>query len=188
MGKDIARYRSIIENWLGNGHGMEWYQSFLTYLLNGNIEKFTLNFGQVLAQTISVHDVAHNPEAFYHGFMLGLAAGLDRKQYALKSNRESGSGRYDIAIIPKSTTKPAIILEIKSIVPPKLSKRKLPEFLDTVLVQEAQNALEQINRNKYTMELVQRGITNIVKIGLAVSGKNFRVATENSRIGSKESH
>jgi hypothetical protein len=129
-------YRSIIENWLGNGHGMEWYQSFLTYLLNGNIEKFTQNFGQVLAQTISVHDVAHNPEAFYHGFMLGLAAGLDQKQYELKSNRESGSGRYDIAIIPKNISKPAIILEIKSITPPKLSKRKLSEFLDTVLAKD----------------------------------------------------
>jgi hypothetical protein len=174
-------YRSIIENWLGNGHGMEWYQSFLSDLLNGNIEKFTLNFGQILAQTISVHDVAHNPEAFYHGFMLGLAAGLDQKQYELKSNRESGSGRYDIAIIPKNILKPAIILEIKSVVPPKLPKRKLPEFLDTVLVKEAQNALEQINRNQYTLELVQRGIVNVVKIGLAVSGKNFRVAAENSR-------
>ena len=169
-------YRTIVQGWLSNGHGTDWYQSFLTYLLDGDIARFVENFGQVLAQTISVHDVAHNPEAFYHGFMLGLAAGLDQKQYELKSNRESGTGRYDIVIIPKNISKPAIILEIKSIVPPKLSKRKAAEFLDITLTQEAQKALEQINRNQYTFELMQRGFTNIVKIGLAFSGKGFRVA------------
>jgi len=173
-------YCDIIESWLGNGHGIEWYQSFLKYLLEGNIEKFIENFGQVLAQTISVHDVAHNPEAFYHGFMLGLAAGLDLKQYEFKSNRESGAGRYDIVIIPRDILKPAIVLEIKSIAPVKLSKRKQEEFLDITLTKEAQRALEQINRNKYTMELVQRGFTSIVKIGLAFCGKEFRVASESS--------
>jgi hypothetical protein len=180
-----ALYCNIIESWLGNGHGMEWYQSFLTHLLCGDVEKFTESFGQILAQTISVYDVAHNPEAFYHGFLLGLAAGLDQNRYEFKSNRESGAGRYDIAIIPKDISKTAIILEIKSIVPPKASKQKLPEFLETVLVKEAQKALEQINRNQYTFELVQRGITNIVKIGLAFSGKNFRVASEKITGGTK---
>jgi hypothetical protein len=173
-----ALYCNIIEAWLGNGHGMEWYQSFLSYLLKGNVEKFTENFGQVLSQTISVHDMAHNPEAFYHGFMLGLVAGLDSRQYEVKSNRESGLGRYDIVIIPKDISKTAIIFEIKSIAPPKILKRKLPEFLDTTLTKEAQNALEQINRNKYMLELIQRGLANIIKIGLAFSGKEFRVKFE----------
>ena len=73
-----AIYFNIIETWLGNGQGIEWYQNFLSYLLSGNIEKFVGNFGQVLLRTISVYDVAHNPEAFYHGFMLGLIAGIDQ--------------------------------------------------------------------------------------------------------------
>jgi hypothetical protein len=174
-------YRKIIEEWLGNGSGAEWYQNFIIYLINGDITKFTENFGQVLSQTISVYDLVHNPEAFYHGFMLGLIAGLDQKQYEIKSNRESGLGRYDIAIIPKDIIKPAIILEIKSIVPPKMPKKKLELFLENTLTQEAQKALEQINHNKYTLELIQRGLKNIVKIGLAFSGKNFRVASESNR-------
>lgn len=173
-------YRIIIESWLGNGQGTEWYRNFLAHLLNGDIEKFIEDFGQVLSQTISIHDVAHNPEAFYHGFMLGLAAGLDQKQYELKSNRESGIGRYDIAIFPTNVLKPAIILEIKSIVPPKFSIKKLAEFLNENLVKEAQKALEQINRNQYTTELVQRGFTNIVKIGLAFYGKTFKIVSESS--------
>lgn len=171
-------YQDIIEEWLGNGGGSEWYHNFLNYLLIGNIEKFTENFGEVLIRTISVHDTAHNPEAFYHGFMLGLAAGLDQKQYELKSNRESGVGRYDIAIIPKDILKPAIILEIKSIVLPKATKRKLPEVLDLLLKKESQKALKQINRNQYAVDLVQRGITNVVKVGIAFYGKEFRVASE----------
>lgn len=171
-------YRNIIETWLGNGQGIEWYQNFLTDLLNGDVEKFTLNLGQVLVQTISVYDTAHNPEAFYHGFMLGLTAGVNQKQYELKSNRESGLGRYDIAIIPKNISKPAIVLEIKSIVPPKITKRKSSEFLYSLLTKESQKALEQINRNQYTVDLVQRGVVNIVKIGIAFSGKKFKVASE----------
>ena len=134
-----------------------------------------------LSQTVSVHDTAHNPEAFYHGFMLGLTVGLNQKQYEIKSNRESGLGRYDIAIIPKDILKSAIILEIKSIAPPKVSKKKLELFLENTLAQEAQKALEQINHNKYTLELIQRGLKNIVKIGLAFSGKNFKVAAEDNR-------
>lgn len=58
-------------------------------------------------------------------YVLGLAAGIDQKQYEIKSNRESGAGRYDIVIIPKDTLKPAIVLEIKSVAPPKLTRRKL---------------------------------------------------------------
>lgn len=171
-------YRIIVGTWLGNGQGMGWYQNFLMYLLKGNIEKFVESFGQVLVQTISIYDLAHNPEAFYHGFMLGLAAGVDQKQYEIKSNRESGLGRYDIAIIPKDIIKPAIILEIKSVTPPKVAKRKLSEFYATVLSKEARKALEQINRNQYVMELIQRGAKNIVKIGLAICGKEFRVVSE----------
>jgi len=177
-----ALYCDIVESWLGNGHGTEWYQSFLTYLLNGDVEKFVENFGQVLAQTISVYDVAHNPEAFYHGFMLGLAAGIDQKHYELKSNRESGLGRYDIAIIPKKDiAKSAIILEIKSVAPPKAPKKSLQKVLDSLLTREAKKALEQINRNQYMVELVQRGLKNIVKIGVAFSGKIFKVASESTK-------
>lgn len=92
---------------------------------------------------------------------------LDQKQYEVNSNRESGAGRYDIAIIPRDILKTAIILEIKSIAPPKYAKKKSADFLGTILASEAQKALAQINRKQYTLELTQRGIANIVKIGIA---------------------
>ena len=102
----------------------------------------------------------------------------NQKQYELKSNRESGLGRYDIAIIPRDTKKIGIILELKSVMPPKASKRTIGKVLDDLLVGEAQKALKQINDKQYTIDLIQRGIINIVKIGLAFCGKEFRVASE----------
>ncbi|CAL7964434.1 AAA-ATPase_like domain-containing protein [Gammaproteobacteria bacterium] len=172
-------YNNIIKEWLGNGYGIEWYQNFLSYLLDGNIEKFTENFGQVLLRTISVYDVAHNPEAFYHGFMLGLAAGIDQNKYEIKSNRESGLGRYDIAIIPKDILKHAVILEIKSVYPPKVPEKNFHKVLDALLTRESKKALKQINKNQYTADLAHRGIANIIKIGLALSGKEFRLSSSN---------
>jgi hypothetical protein len=168
----------IVEEWLNNGHKAGWYHSFLSYLLDGNVEKFTENFGEVLIRTISVHDLAHNPEAFYHGFMLGLAAGIDQNKYEIKSNRESGLGRYDIAIIPKDISKPAVILEIKSVSPPKVPAKNFPKVLDSLLARESKKALEQINRNQYAVDLVHKGIVNIVKVGLAFSGKEFKITSE----------
>jgi len=169
-------YRMMVKSWLGNGNGAEWYQNFLTHLLNGDIESFKQDFGQVLTRTISVHDAAHNPEAFYHGFILGLTAGLDQAKYEIRSNKESGLGRYDIAIIPKDLSRLAIIFEIKSLTPPKLTKKKLAKYLELELTKAAQIALEQINGKQYETELSQRGINNILKIGLAFSGKNFYLA------------
>ncbi len=55
------------------------------------------------------------PERFYHGFVLGLIA--DQTDiYEIRSNRESGFGRYDVMMVPKEREKtkiPAIILEFK---------------------------------------------------------------------------
>jgi hypothetical protein len=168
-------YRKIIEQWLGNGRGVEWYNQFLEFLLHGNIEKFSESLEQVLIQTISVHDTAKKPEVFFHGFMLGLTASLSKKEYEIKSNQESGYGRYDIAILPKDISKSAVILELKSITPPKVPKKSLDRVLDSLLTREAQKALEQIDKQQYVVGVKQRGFADVIKIGLAFCGKNFKV-------------
>jgi hypothetical protein len=172
-------YCKMIRSWLSiNDDSGSWYRNFLTSLLNGDIETFTQGFGQVLSQTISVHDTAHNPEAFYHGFMLGLTASLRPQDYEVKSNKESGSGRYDLAIFPKDITNYAIIFEFKSVAIPKPSKENSIESLEDILEQRAQKALIQINDRQYITEAEHRGFKKIIKIGIAFSGKSFRVASE----------
>jgi Predicted AAA-ATPase/PD-(D/E)XK nuclease superfamily len=162
-------YRKIIELWLSNGKGIEWYNEFLKHLLTGNVEGFKDSLSNILLQTISVHDLSREPEAFYQGLMIGLTASLDKRDYEKKSNRE-GYGRYDIVIIPRDINKLAIILELKSVKAPKKE-----ENLKLLLQQDAKEALIQIDKNAYSSELKQRGIKNVLKMGLAFCGKDFYI-------------
>jgi len=170
-------YRQIIEQWLSNGKGIKWYNQFLQDLLTGNVTGFEEGLKEIMLQTASVHDLAREPEAFYQGLMLGLTASLDKKHYEKKSNRESGYGRYDIAIIPKDTQQLAILLELKSV---KAAKKDNEEDLDQRLQTEARLALEQIENHAYQAELHQRGLQDILNIGLAFSGKTFQMVVKRS--------
>ena len=168
-------YRKIIEQWLSNGKGIEWYNQFLNDLLTGNMEELQKNLHEIMLQTISVHDLAQEPEAFYQGLMIGLTASLDKDQYEKRSNRESGYGRYDIVIIPKNTDKLAILLELKSVKVPKKEEDLKPQ-----LEKAAKEALDQIEKNKYSAELKQRSIGDVLKIGLAFCGKEFHIESKRS--------
>ncbi len=52
------------------------------------------------------------PEQVYHAFILGLLVHLS-PQYLVRSNRESGQGRYDVMILPRSAGQPGVVLELK---------------------------------------------------------------------------
>lgn len=133
----------------------------MIHLLKGEIEKFEHDLQEVLLQTVSVHDTAKQPEAFYHGLILGLAASLDPKQYEIRSNREGGYGRYDIGIIAKNSENASVLLELKS----------AANAQD--LENAAQAALQQIEERQYIAELQQRGQQKIIKIGLSFPSKQF---------------
>jgi hypothetical protein len=167
-------YRQIIEQWLSSGHGIEWYNQFLAYLLTGNLDMFEREMKKLMAQTVSSHDTSHDPEVFYHGFMLGLTASLHHDDnYELQSNREAGYGRYDYMIFSRDKSKPTLLLEFK-----RIEAMQNLEKLETNLVKAAQEAILQITRQKYLVEAEQRGCTNILKVGLAFSGKHFRIKYE----------
>ena len=103
------------------------------------------------------------PERFYHGFVLGLL--VDRtKDYMLKSNRESGYGRYDVVMEPKDPKNVAVIMEFK--VFDRESGEKSLE--DTALC-----ALAQIEERRYDEDLLGRGIPaeRILKYGFAFEGE-----------------
>lgn len=103
-------------------------------------------------------------EGFYHGMMLGLVASLSSRYY-IRSNRESGYGRFDLCLEPKNSADPGIIMEFKSV------KADSIKTLPTL----AQNALEQISAMQYDVDLKDRGIKNIVKYGIAFCGKHVEV-------------
>ena len=120
---------------------------------------------EYMDRTISFYDAGS--EAFYHGLVLGLIALMDN-QYTIKSNRESGDGRYDICLFPKETKYPGIVIELKW-------KRDL-DAKDLEIL--AEKALMQIDRNRYDSDMNHTGIKDILKLGIAFSGKNVRVRTK----------
>lgn len=120
---------------------------------------------EYLDKTISFYDAGS--EGFYHGLVLGLAALMD-DHYKIKSNRESGDGRYDIALIPRENKYPGIIMELKW--KTGLSYEELEKL--------SEEALNQINDNRYATELHEDGIKSLIKLGIAFSGKNVVITPE----------
>lgn len=119
---------------------------------------------EYMDKSISFYDAG--AEGFYHGLVLGLIALMDN-QYKIKSNRESGDGRYDISLIPRAGSYPGIIMELKW-------KKDLKE---EVLAELAEEALTQINKMRYDAEMKENGIRDILKFGIAFSGKKVCVKT-----------
>jgi len=118
---------------------------------------------------VSNHDVSHDPKAFYHGLMVGLTASLYRHpNYEIHSNRENGYGRYDYLISSRDPNKPTLLLEFK-----RVNKTKDPEQLTAQLEQAAQDALAQIDQQKYAAEAQPLNGNKLLKIGIAFSGKHF---------------
>ena len=133
-------------------------------IFSGNGEKMRDIISNFLIQSVSAFDAAG--ENFYHGFMLGVCA-LFGNSY-VTSNRESGDGRYDIALSPKVSNLPGIIIELKA--EKNCNENELQEL--------AKKALKQINDKKYDTELKSKGVKTIYKYGVAFSGKYVAVEAE----------
>ena len=91
-----------------------------------------------------------------------------QNRYVITSNRESGFGRYDVMLEPKTPEKvDAIILEFKVFDPDEEETLR-----DTV-----QEALAQIERKQYAARLVARDIPKerIRSYGFAFQGKKVLI-------------
>ncbi|MGN0144735.1 MAG: PD-(D/E)XK nuclease domain-containing protein, partial [Clostridium sp.] len=126
-----------------------------TAVIDGDVEKFQEILNELLQSTISFNDAYEN---FYHGFVTGVLSGM--KGYIVKSNRESGNGRSDIFMKPVSIFKKCIILELKVCSRPK----ELFTLCD--------EALNQIEKNKYDSDLKEEGYEDIIKYGIAFYRKD----------------
>ena len=121
------------------------------------------NLRKLLLQSVSCFDAVG--ENFYHGLLLGLCAAME--QYFVTSNRESGEGRYDICLRPKSNRLPGVLIELKA----------EKDCSGAELKKLAQNALQQIEDRKYDVDLRSQGFQTIFKYGAAFSGKSVEVVS-----------
>ncbi|WP_405347093.1 ATP-binding protein [Fusobacterium animalis] len=130
-------------------------------LKRNKLEDFEKNLQKILLNSTSYQDTKN--EDFYHGLILGMTLYLD-SQYYVTSNKESGLGRYDVTIEPKNKNNKGYILEFKV--------TKNEEDLE----KEAKQAIEQIISKKYDISLKERGIKDIIILGVAFCGKLVKVS------------
>ena len=163
-------FQNIIRDWFTEAETE--YNDFIKALLSGDKKAMNAYMNRVALNTFSYFDTGkkpsgEEPERFYHGFVLGLIVELQNR-YIIKSNRESGFGRYDVILEPKYPDKDdAIILEFKVHDPSEEST-----LMDTVL-----EAHRQIEEKNYAAELTVRGIpeNRIRTYGFAFQGKNVLI-------------
>lgn len=148
------------------------YNAFVQALLQGNLKEMNVYMNDVALVTFSSFDTGRHPsgktqpERFYHGFVLGLLAEL-RDRYVLKSNRESGYGRYDVMLIPRDFAEQAYVLEFKVHDPEE----------EESLQETVQAALMQIQEKQYDAELSELHIKSnqIHHYGFAFEGKKILI-------------
>ena len=168
-------FEQMIRDWFGGCRRVS--NMFLQALLADDIKAMNVYMNKVALQTFSYFDTGKNPsglepERFYHGFVLGMVVEL-ADRYILTSNRESGFGRYDVMLEPKSGNGvdgpilDAIIIEFKV-----QDTEDETELSDTV-----KNVLEQIESQNYAAVLVAKGIPKerIRKYGFAFCGKRVLI-------------
>lgn len=135
-------------------------------LKTGDTQTFATLLQEFIFNSMSYYDLDET-EKSYHLFVLGLFVNL-QDSYQIKSNRESGLGRYDIMLIPRTKQQMGIVIEFKKV---NLDQK---ETLETA----AQNALTQIKNKNYAHELRDFDIKQIKAYGIACESKKIIVLSE----------
>ncbi|MDR1859471.1 MAG: PD-(D/E)XK nuclease domain-containing protein, partial [Bacteroidales bacterium] len=133
-------------------------QEFVRALIAGDKETAQKHLSTMLMKSISYFDTA---ESYYHGFLTALFVKVG--DYEVKSNRETGDGRCDIFMRPYLRRQPVIIVEAK--IAPSYS----------ALAAKCQEALRQIETNRYADEFIEDGYTDLRKYGIAFYKKECMI-------------
>ena len=165
----ISMFSNMFKGWFATASAN--YNEFIKAMLGGNVKAMNLYMNDIALATFSSFDVGKHfsqrsqPERFYHGFVLGLLVEV-RDLYEIRSNRESGYGRYDVMLIPKTKENDGIILEFK-----------VKESEEKTLEETVQTALAQIEAKKYDAELLELGVSkeHIRHYGFAFEGKKVLI-------------
>ena len=157
-------YISIIDHFFATKIENKKLGVMLKALIDGDIKLFEKMLRKLIITIFNYHDFSSEPEKVYHALAAGLLVWISNT-HEIKSNRESGYGRYDISIIPRNPHNVGYVIEFKTI------DTEEGETVESA----AQSALKQIEDKKYETELVEKGIKNIKKLAIVFNGKEVTV-------------
>jgi hypothetical protein len=158
-------YRDTIQVWVQKTVGSQQLEDLLHALTQSDFETFGKLLQNMVLSILSYHDMAgEKPERVYHAFVLGLLTNITDR-YQIRSNRESGYGRYDVLMIPLDPNEPGFVFEFKKIDEPK----------EKNAADAMQSALAQIQKKQYAAELRAHEVKTIWGIGIVVEGKQVWV-------------
>jgi hypothetical protein len=161
----LSFYEDTIQVWLKRQIGDHRLQQLLKALMQEDIAGFEQYLAEMVQAVLSYHDTSGDePERVYHAFVLGLLVNLG-SQYQVRSNRESGYGRYDMMLIPKDIRQTGFVFEFK----------KVNSKYDKTPKTAMKNALKQIQDRHYALELRQAGVQKILGLGVVVHKKKVWV-------------
>ncbi|MDQ1353599.1 MAG: hypothetical protein QG657_3905 [Acidobacteriota bacterium] len=155
-------YTAIIDRYFTTKVENEKLEIMLKALIEGDVGLFEEMLQKVVTAVYSYHDFGDEPEKVYHALVAGMLTWITNT-HDIKSNRESGYGRYDIMVIPHDPGRIGYIIEFK--------KTRKNETVESAV----QSALQQIEAKKYETELKERGIEHIKKLAIVFSGKDVFV-------------
>ncbi|XXX79618.1 AAA family ATPase [Sorangium sp. So ce134] len=153
-------YRDLFDSWLRRGLPERRHaEGLLRALLAGDAPSLEALLERLLVTVMSYQDPAgREPEKLYHGFILGLLVHLE-EEYDVRSNRESGLGRADVLVRPRTPGRPGVVLELK--VP---QRGETPE-------QALVAAARQVRDRRYAAELVAAGAAPVHELVAVFDGK-----------------
>lgn len=174
-------YHYLFHGWLVQRLGIiDNSASMLTHLTRGEVDAFCQELETYFLESVSVYDVQNDAkESFYHGFVSGLLAMINQTHTGrLRSNVESGLGRFDITLEPKNPQmSPGIVFELKRL-DKKNGMGKTEAQVKELLTISAREGLTQIKTKAYGTDLIARGVQKIAYISLAFSGKQMAYQCE----------
>jgi hypothetical protein len=157
-------YIQIIERYFTTKIEYKKLDIMLKALIDGDIKLFEKMLRKVVAAVFSYHDFGGEPEKVYHALVAGMLVWIS-DTHEIKSNRESGYGRYDIMIVPMEVNRIGYVIEFKTV----------DEEENETVPAAVEAALKQIENKRYETELIERGIKNHKKLAIVFKGKEVTV-------------
>ena len=164
-------FKDIVVDWWEIKHRVNRFllQDTVLHLINNRIEEFEKGFKDIMGDTFSYFDTGGEPEKVYQAYILGILAFIG-DDYIIKSNRESGEGRYDIMLLPKNKTlhPNGVVMEIKQI---ENRENESQNELAKRVNGKLKEAMNQIESKKYYKELLAHNVPKIIKLPIVFVGK-----------------